>query len=189
MRPIRTVRSRCLCDARQYGPARFDRGAEMHYVNCMHMQTPGRAALAGGAWSQVTAFASAVDTSLSKWLMDAHRIGLTDYRALTFLSEASDKELRVSDLALRVGLNQSSVTRLVSRLEAKDLARRDLCPDDRRGVYAVITEQGEALLREVRAPYEEHLRELLAKAGAHFPEMDASMLGRALRDIGGMVTP
>ncbi|MDO3703401.1 MarR family transcriptional regulator [Micromonospora sp. C28SCA-DRY-2] len=130
-----------------------------------------------------------MDASLGKWLMDAYSIGLTEYRALEHLAQAADKELRVNDLAQRVGLNQSSVTRLVSRLEAKDLARRDLCPDDRRGVYAVITEQGETLVRQVRDSYEERVHELLGAVAAHYPQLDASQVGRALAGIGNLVSP
>ncbi|MCA2188517.1 MarR family winged helix-turn-helix transcriptional regulator [Nonomuraea cavernae] len=141
------------------------------------------------AWSQVAAFTSAVDASLGKWLLDTHRVGLTEYRALTHLAQAPDKELRVNDLAQRVGLNQSSVTRLVSRLEAKNLTRRDICPDDGRGVYAVITEQGEGLVREVHGPYEERVRELLGHVAAHYPQLDASRLSRALSDLGTLVVP
>lgn len=161
------------------------------YGNCMHMQsTPPDAPLSGGvsaAWSKVAAFASAVDASLDKWLAENHRVGLTEFRALAFVSQASDKELRVNDLAQRVGLNQSSATRLVSRLEAKGLARRDLCEDDGRGVYAVITAQGEALLREVRGPYEGRVRELLGRASVHFPHLDVNQLRRALADVEGMI--
>lgn len=121
--------------------------------------------------------------------METHRIGLTDYRALEHLSHASDKELRVNDLAQRAGLNQSSVTRLVSRLEAKSLTYRDICPDDGRGVYAVITEQGEALLREVQGAYEERVRWLLENMGAHHPELDARQVTRAMRDISDLLSP
>jgi DNA-binding MarR family transcriptional regulator len=160
----------------------------------MHMQVSDQedttpVADLSAAWSQIAAFASAMDASLGKWLMDAHRIGLTDYRALVHLSQASDKELRVNDLAQGIGLNQSSVTRLVSRLEAKGLTYRDTCPDDGRGVYAVITEQGETLLREVRGAYEERVRGLLGNMATHHPELDADQVTRALRDIGNLVSP
>lgn len=159
----------------------------------MHMQLSASDSASTGsfssAWSQVAVFASAVDASLGKWLLDAYRVGLTEYRALTHLAQAPDKELRVNDLAQRVGLNQSSVTRLVSRLEAKNLTRRDICPDDGRGVYAVITEQGEDLIREVRGPYEERVRELLGDLAAHYPQLDASRLSRALSDLGNLITP
>ncbi|WGW12959.1 MarR family transcriptional regulator [Saxibacter everestensis] len=140
-------------------------------------------------WSQIAVFAAAVDASLGKWLTERHGIGLTEYRSIAYLSQAPDKELRVNDLAQKVGLNQSSVTRLVSRLEAKGLTNRDICPDDGRGVYAVITEKGEALLRDARTPYEEHIRDLLQNAATHFPHLDARRLSRALSDIGNLIHP
>lgn len=141
------------------------------------------------AWAQVAVFASAVDASLGKWLLDTYRIGLTEYRALAHLARAPDKELRVNDLAQKVDLNQSSVTRLVSRLEAKSLTRRDVCPDDGRGVYAVITEQGEKLVREVRSPYEERVRELLADVATHYPHLDLRQLSHALSEISQLIVP
>ncbi|WP_235871244.1 MarR family winged helix-turn-helix transcriptional regulator [Rhodococcus spongiicola] len=134
-------------------------------------------------------FASAVDSSLDKWLADTYRLGLTEFRALTFLSQASDKELRVNDLAQCVGLNPSSATRLVSRLEAKELARRDVCEDDGRGVYAVIEQHGEALLKEVRTSYEVRVQELLSRPAVHFPHLDARLIAAALTEVGALVTP
>ncbi|MBV2363335.1 MarR family winged helix-turn-helix transcriptional regulator [Streptomonospora nanhaiensis] len=138
-------------------------------------------------WSQVAAFASAVDAGLGKWLADRHGVGLTEYRALAHLAQAADRELRVNDLAQKVGLNQSSVTRMVSRLEDKGLTVRDLCPDDGRGVYAVLTDRGEELLREVRGPYEERLRDLLANTAVHYPHLDAARLRGAFAAIGGLI--
>nr|WP_221380636.1 MarR family transcriptional regulator [Actinoplanes polyasparticus] len=156
----------------------------------MYMQTRSSEAgpeVISAIWSQVASFTSAVDAGLGKWLNDAYRVGLTEYRALTYLSQAADKELRVNDLAQRISLNQSSVTRLVSRLEGKGLVRRDTCPDDGRGIYAVITEQGEALVARVRGPYEQHVRDLLGNMDGHFPQMDARQLSRALSDISALI--
>ncbi len=159
----------------------------------MNMQLPSSAVPAGGAlgpaWSKVAAFASAVDASLDRWLAETCRVGLTEFRALTYISQTSEKELRVNDLAQRVGLNQSSATRLVSRLEAKGHARRDVCQDDGRGVYAVITAEGETLLREVRDPYEARVRELLEKSSTHFPHLDVRQLGHALSEVGALLAP
>lgn len=142
-----------------------------------------------GAWSRVAAFASAVDASLDKWLGDNYRLGLTEYRALTLLSQASDKELRITVLAQRVGLTSTSTTRLVSRLEAKGHARRDVCEDDGRGVYAVIDEPGEALLREVREPFEARVQELLGNPAKHLPHVDADLVASALSEVSALVKP
>lgn len=159
----------------------------------MHSQLPvpnrtttGSASL---AWSRVAVFASAVDASLDKWLADTYRIGLTEYRALGLLSRSADKELRVNDLAHQAGLNPSSTTRLVSRLEAKGFARRDVCADDGRGVYAVIDQKGEDLLREVRDPYETHLRDLLSNPTKHALHLDAGQIADALVQVRELTAP
>lgn len=144
---------------------------------------------ASSAWSRVAAFASAVDASLDKWLGDTYRLGLTEYRALTLLSQASDKELRITVLAQRVGLTSTSTTRLVSRLESKGHARRDVCQDDGRGVYAVIDEPGEALLREVREPFEARVHDLLSNPAKHFPHQDAGLVASALAEVSALVEP
>lgn len=153
----------------------------------MHMQlNDSGAATAAGvseSWSQVAAFASAVDASLDRWLMDTHRLGLTEYRALKLLSQEFDKELRIAVLAQKVGLTPSSTTRLVSRLESKGLARRDVCADDNRGVYAVIDDAGEALLGKVREPFEVRLRDLLSNPAIHFPHLEAQAISSALEEV------
>lgn len=141
----------------------------------------------GSAWSRVAAFASAVDANLDKWLGDNYRLGLTEYRALMLLSQASDKELRIAVLAQRVGLTSTSTTRLVSRLESKGHARRDVCMDDGRGVYAVIDEPGEALLREVSEPFEARVQDLLSNPTKHFPHLDAGRVATALTEVGALV--
>lgn len=58
----------------------------------------------------------------------------------------------------------------------KNLAYRDTCSDDGRGVYAVITERGEVPLREVRGVYEGRVRELPGNISVHFPGLDAYQL-------------
>ena len=135
----------------------------------------------------MAAFASAVDASLDRWLSGNYRVGLTEYRALTVLSRAPDKELRIAALAQSVGLTSTSTTRLVSRLEAKGFARRDVCDDDGRGVFAVIAEPGETLLRDVREPYEARAQDLLSNPVKHFPHFDTSSVAGAIKKIGVLI--
>ena len=156
-----------------------------------HLQEPETASLTGAsrAWSRVAAFASAVDASLDRWLTDRCRIGLTEYRALVLLGGAPDKELRIAVLAQRVGLTSTSTTRLVTRLEAKGLVQRDVCQDDGRGVYAVIDEPGEAMLREVREPFEARVHDVLSNPAKHLPHLDAGPVASALAEVSALVTP
>lgn len=159
----------------------------------MHRHVQDGGALSDGsvsrAWSQAASFASAVDASLDRWLADTYRLGLTEYRALTLLAQQSDKELRITVLGQGIGLTQTSTTRLVSRLEAKGLARRDVCQDDGRGVYAVIDEPGEALVREVREPFEARVQELLTKPAVHFPHLNTSQIAAAFAGVEAALTP
>lgn len=140
------------------------------------------------AWSKVAAVVSEVDATLGKWLTDTYNIGLTDYQAALHLSKEPDRELRINELAARVHLNQSSATRLVGRLEAKGLAFRDTCPDDRRGVYAVITDQGVNVVNTIREPYEAKLSELLRRADQQHPHLNLTDLDRAFETVRKLVS-
>ncbi|WP_328916328.1 MULTISPECIES: MarR family winged helix-turn-helix transcriptional regulator [unclassified Streptomyces] len=119
-----------------------------------------------GMWRKVLALYSHVEGQLAQALQRKHGIGLSEFRALECLSQAADGELRMQELAGEVGLGQSSVTRLVGRLGAAGFAFRDLCPNDKRGVYAVITEEGRRRYADARSTYVEVLSSALNTAGA-----------------------
>lgn len=72
---------------------------------------------------------------------------LACYDVLVQLAEAPQRRLRMTELAERVLLSRSGLTRLVDRLVGDDLVRREPCTDDARGLYAVITEAGVDRLR------------------------------------------
>lgn len=116
-------------------------------------------------WDRLGALHTRVEQELAKALQQ-HSIGLSEYRALARLAEADDGELRMQELADLIGLNQSSVSRLASRLESSGLTRRDLCPDDRRGVYSVITDEGRDVQQQARPTYDTALRAALDAAAA-----------------------
>lgn len=134
-------------------------------------------------WSRLSALHAHVEGRLATALQRRHGLGLSEYRALGFLAEAPRGELRMQDLAAGLGLNQSSVTRLVARLHAADFTYRDSCPDDRRGVYTVITAVGRARHQEARATYEETLTAALDEEVAAAPDL-APLLGTARGSLG-----
>ena len=139
------------------------------------------------SWEQVAAIVAAVDATLGKWLVDNYNIGLTEYRAVLHLSRTSDRELRITELANRVGLTQSSATRLVERMEAKGLAFRDTCPDDGRGVFAVITDAGLKVVAEIREPYETKICELLSDAAKQYPQLNLADLDQSFQTISKLI--
>jgi DNA-binding MarR family transcriptional regulator len=117
-------------------------------------------------WGRVVTLHARIEQELARALQRRHGLGLSEYRALSRLAAADCGELRIQDLADAIGLNQSSVSRLVARLEDDGLTRRVLCANDRRGVYSVITEQGLAHQATAQPTYEETLTASLDRAAA-----------------------
>src|SRR5688572_4870948 len=72
-------------------------------------------------------------TQIDKSLEDAGLIPLNWYDVLIELYEAPERRLRMSDLAERVLLTRSGLTRLVDRLEKEGYLKREIDPQDRRG--------------------------------------------------------
>lgn len=84
-------------------------------------------------------------------------LSLTDFDVLLRLARSDGRRLRMSDLAAQTALSTSGVTRVVDRLENHGLAGREICPSDRRGAYAVLTDEGGRLLAGL---LDGHLRDI-----------------------------
>ncbi|WP_411078891.1 MarR family winged helix-turn-helix transcriptional regulator [Streptomyces sp. cmx-18-6] len=132
-------------------------------------------------WNRVLALHAHVERELTQAMQRRHGLGLSEFRSLEHLDHSSTSELRMQDLADRVGLGQSTVTRLVGRLEKAGFAYKDLCPADKRGVYAVITDEGRRRYQAARATYAEVLSSSLNAFTAD-PELGPTV--QALRGAG-----
>jgi DNA-binding MarR family transcriptional regulator len=117
------------------------------------------------AWLKLIQIISNVEADLGKVLQAQHGLGLSEYRALDILAQSQDFELRMQELATYLRLNQSSVSRMVERLERAGLTVRDLCPDDKRGVYTVLTEKGRERLESAQPDYKKALEVALQEHG------------------------
>ncbi|MGI8880731.1 MAG: MarR family winged helix-turn-helix transcriptional regulator [Jatrophihabitans sp.] len=96
---------------------------------------------------------------LERELQNAHQISVSDFEVLQQLQAAKDGTMRMHELADRVHLTQSALSRLVARLEGDDLVERTMCTDDRRSVWTAITGAGQARYREARPTQRRVLRE------------------------------
>jgi MarR family transcriptional regulator, 2-MHQ and catechol-resistance regulon repressor len=70
------------------------------------------------------------------------------FEVLIRLIRSPEHKLRMTDLAQQLQLSTSGLTRLVDRIEAAGYVRREPCPGDRRGLNAVLTDEGEAVLQK-----------------------------------------
>jgi len=87
------------------------------------------------------------------------RVPLTSYDVLIALFEAPDKRLRMHELASKVVLSRSGLTRLVDRLEKQGLIVRERSNTDRRGAYAVLTREGKRALVKAWPTYANGIKE------------------------------
>jgi DNA-binding MarR family transcriptional regulator len=83
-------------------------------------------------------------TSALERSLHEHGLGVCEYEVLERLATAEKDEHRMQELAEAVHLSQSALSRVVARLEADGLVVRAMCTEDRRGIFACLTEQGRA---------------------------------------------
>jgi DNA-binding MarR family transcriptional regulator len=97
------------------------------------------------------------------------------YDVLWALEQAEQGRLRMHELAQRIVLSRSNLTRLADRLEASHLISREDCPADRRGSYCVINDAGRAMRRKMWPVYSQGIESLFAR---HITDAEASTLAR-----------
>lgn len=105
------------------------------------MSRTGSTALVG-EWHDLVARHARVFDALERELQRKHSLGVTELDALRCLAEETGGGCRLQQLVGDVHMSQSALSRLISRLESDGLVERRACADDRRGVYAVITDAG-----------------------------------------------
>ena len=88
-------------------------------------------------------------------------MSLGDYDVLVHLSEAGGRSLRMSELAERLLLSRSGLTRRVDGLVRAGWVERKACPDDGRGSLAVLSDAGSELLREAAPTHVRGVRRYL----------------------------
>ena len=100
--------------------------------------------------------------TLDAELAREHDLPLSSYEVLLFLNDSDEGRMRMSELADRALLSRSGLTRLVDRMVAAGLIERAACRTDRRGAFAVLTDEGEARLGTARPVHQRGVQEHFA---------------------------
>jgi DNA-binding MarR family transcriptional regulator len=111
------------------------------------------------------------------------------YEILVRLSEAPDRELRMSQLADASASSKSRLSHAVSRLEERGWVERLNCPTDRRGQIARLTDTGYAALEAAAPRHVEHVRRsmfdlLSAEQVAQLTEISEAIIAAADSPVG-----
>ena len=111
--------------------------------------------------------------------LQQHGLTINDYEVLLHLARAEDRRLRRVDLAERILLTPSGITRLLNGLEQAGYVGRAHCETDARVTYAVLTDAGYEKLREAAPTHLESIDAVFARRFSE-EELDtlASLLGR-----------
>jgi len=123
---------------------------------------------------------------LSADLSAKHALTINDYECLLLLSRAENQSLRRIDLASKLLLTASGVTRMLDGLEREGYVEKGSCASDARVTYAVLTEKGrEKLERASRS----HVAAIRALFEARFSPDELATLAELLSRLPGAAPP
>ena len=125
------------------------------------------------AWVGFIRAHAAITRQLDRELVAEHGLTINDYEVLLHLSRAEHKILRRVDLAERVLLTPSGITRLLDGLERGGLVSKASCETDARVVYAKLTEKG---AKRLESASKSHLASVRALFGERFDEEELERL-------------
>ncbi|SNT39932.1 MarR family winged helix-turn-helix transcriptional regulator [Rhodococcoides kyotonense] len=127
-------------------------------------------------WRALTVLSGRITQEVNRVVARKHELTMHEVFVLSELTAGNPQGLRIQDLADSTGVDQSSMSRTVKRLESRGLTQKVSCDFDKRGVYCQLTDEGRALaVRAVRT-----CRVALSDAldGASFEPRTAAVVAR-----------
>jgi len=132
------------------------------------------------AWRTFLTASSGVTGALDTQLKAETAINLDDYEVLVLLSEAPNRRLRMSELSKTALHSKSRLTQRVDRLAKRGWVTREKCDTDRRGTWAVLTNDGITALTQA-APH--HLKHVRAHFVDHLNPQDLDTLAEIMERL------
>jgi DNA-binding MarR family transcriptional regulator len=108
------------------------------------------------------------------------------YGLLVGLAEAPCRRLRMTELAMRAKITRSRLSHAIARLEKNGWVRREDCPSDKRGQFAVLTDDGHAVLQRT-APG--HVRAVRQAVFERLTEEQQESLGEIMQIVAEGLQP
>ncbi|WP_250255238.1 MarR family transcriptional regulator [Chryseobacterium sp. Marseille-Q3244] len=93
--------------------------------------------------------------------LSAHGLGFNDFVILYILSQSSESKMRRIDLAEKIGVTASGITRLLNPLEKVGLVTRETNERDARVSYVVISPNGKKIFEEAKITAEHASNDIL----------------------------
>lgn len=140
---------------------------------------------------RLTALGLLIETSAglaALWVpeLEARGLSASSFEVMLRLARSPGERLRMSELSAKCALTNSGLTRVVDRLARRQLVRREPCPTDRRGFFAVLTPEGRA---QVVAALPDHLALIDRTLTGVLEADELAALLAALRKVRAVVKP
>lgn len=94
------------------------------------------------SWRAWLAASTLLEDRLTRDLVAAKGLTMADYEILVRLSEHPERRIRMSELAELTLSSRSRLSHQIDRMENAGLVTREVCAQDRRGSFAVLTDTG-----------------------------------------------
>jgi DNA-binding MarR family transcriptional regulator len=131
------------------------------------------------AWARLMRAQATTRRELAAQLQAEHGLSMTAYEALYVLARADRRQLKRVDLAERLVLTPSGVTRLLEGLETAGLVEKVACETDLRVSYARLTDAGQDKLEQASCGHTGSIRSLFEeRLDAEEIEQLAELLGK-----------
>lgn len=135
-------------------------------------------------WRALLALRDGLSRALERQLQRDSGLSLADYGVLVHLSEAPDERLRHYELGAAIDWEKSRLSHHLSRMVSRGLVARERCPEDSRGGYVVLTDQGRAVIRAAAPQHVAEVRRLfIDRIAPHHLDALIEMEALVLRDL------
>lgn len=131
-------------------------------------------------WRAIMRIVKVLPRCLDSDLIHGAGVSASDYTTIMHLSEAPNRELRMSDLAGATGLSASRMTRLVDDLQSRSLVTKMASSTDARGNVARLTPRGMAKLR---AAWPVHLSSVRTRFFDHMDTTEIKLVAVAMSAV------
>ncbi|MFJ3799743.1 MarR family winged helix-turn-helix transcriptional regulator [Streptomyces sp. NPDC090088] len=112
------------------------------------------------AWRSFVRMHERLMGRLSRLLQTESHVSPADFAVLVELTDVPDGRRRFLDLARALEWEKSRMSHHIARMVKRGLVVRDECPEDGRGAFVVITDEGRAMIEAAAPRHVEAVREL-----------------------------
>ena len=107
--------------------------------------------------------------------LEGHDLSMADYEVLAQLSDAPGRRLRMSELAEIAMVSKSRLSHRMTVMEKAGWVRREMCTEDRRGSFAVMTDAGwKAIVKAAPS----HVESVRSRFLNHLSSKDQEEMGK-----------